>query len=249
MVYYSGIVIDKTDKYTIYSSSTSYEYGINEYYLYIPNTNDNRCSLYINFANEKDSNYKNNIAQEINEIINRLNNKSIVYAIPILPDHLSIDENNINDDKLYTEIANSLISISSDVFNHMIVNEHKEMEQCVHLVTKTISDKNFVYWLNSSHIVKNPQFAKLFKTFNLQKEISITNNDELPKLYEDSEFTGNSGNSLSGGSSSNSYEVGKPKVKVLISPSKHGFSSITFLSLIISLSLVLGIGIAYILIK
>lgn len=245
MNYYSGMIISKNDKNTIYSAnSIDNNCSVKEYYICIPNS-INKCSICIKLSsNSSNLNEKESIINEFNKLLLNDNNDSIIYIIPVLPNNLVLNEFNIGDDKLYNELINSIISICNDVFNIMIKN-NVLIEQCIYFMISSEYDKSFFDWVDGTFAPSNSAYRNLFQSVNMKTSLKNTDNSIM---FDDTTTGGNSGNSLSGGEQAPTYG-NKPKVKILIPTGKHGFSNIYSLFLIIVLSLIVGIGFAYVIIK
>lgn len=243
MVRYSGMVMAYLDKYVIYSSTCKNSSNINSYYIAIPQKDYDGYSLCVGLPDKHvDFALKDSILEEFNDNLEKIDSEKIIYALPVVPRGLVINEDNQNDDKVYQELSQSLLSMMADIFDEMIENNHKQMEQKVFLVVKNEAQKKFFDWMD----MKKPGlFQEIWLNNRKLEELSVNNN----LMNDEMIGTGNSGNALSGGLTTSSYEVSKPKVKVLVSPSKHGFSTITGLFLTIVMSLFLGISLAIMIVK
>lgn len=238
---YKGIVIDKNDNYTIYSaSSNDNDNNIQEYLIGIPNHEVDGYSLYIDFPNEGNEGInKEAMIKDINRIQEYKNDQGVLIVRPILPEYLVVRNNYINDDKMYYELAVSLILLCKEVFNEML-NTGNRMRQEVFLVSDTEYEEAFLDWMNTSDKIMQLGFRDIFKGIKLDTQENIQEFD-----------TGDgTGNSLSGGPSiSSDINISKPKAKVLKPTSKLGFGSVYGLILIVVLSLVVGVSVAIMMIK
>lgn len=243
MVRYSGMVMAYLDKYVIYSSTCKNNSNISSYFIAIPHGDYDGYSLCVGLPNKQvDFTSKNSILEEFNDNLEKIDSEKIIYALPVVPRGLVIDDDNQNDDKVYLELSQSLLSMMADIFDEMIENNHKQMEQQVFLIVKNETQKKFFDWMD----MKRPGlFQEIWLNNKKLEQSSVSNN----LMNDEMVGTGNSGNALSGGPATSSYEVSKPKVKVLVSPSKHGFSTIVGLFLTIVMSLFLGISLAIIIVK
>lgn len=238
---YKGIVIDKNDNYTIYSASSNDENNnIQEYLIGIPNNQVEGYSLYIDFPNKGSADInKEEMFNSIKNIQGYSNDSGALIVRPRLPEYLVVRNNDINDDKMYYELAISMILLCKEVFNEMLSNGVK-MRQKVYLVSDTIYEEAFLNWMNTSDKMMRLGVRDIFKGIKLSTQENI-------QEYDTGDGTGNS---LSGGPSiSSEVTISKPKVKTLKPSSKLGFGSISGLILIVVLSLVVGVSIAIMMIK
>lgn len=243
MVKYSGMIMAYLDKFVIYSTTCKNNSNINSYYIAIPQGDYDGYSLCVGLPDKQvDFTLNNSILEEFNDNLEKINSEKIIYVLPVVPRGLVIDDDNQNDDKVYSELSQSLLSMMADIFDEMIENNHKQMEQKVFLVVKNEVQKKFFDWMDMNH----PKlFQEIWLSNKKMEQPSVSNN----LMNDEMGGTGNSGNALSGGPATSSYEVSKPKVKVLVLPSKHGFSTIAGLFLTIVMSLFLGISLAIIIVK
>ena len=148
MIRYGGMVLDKNNDFTVYSANCRSTQGVNNYYICIPNNDKEGYSLYIEFPN-KSINYedKTSILRMIDKEREKINNDKAVYVLPVIPDELIIKADNVNDDKVYLELVNTIEEICDDVFGNMI-QENTLMEQSVHLITDDRYEEDFVDWIN-----------------------------------------------------------------------------------------------------
>lgn len=233
MVRYGGMILYRNNDFTIYSANCRSTQGVNNYYICIPNNDKEGYSLYIEFPN-KNINYeeKNSILGMIDKERKKINDDKAIYVLPVIPEELIIKEDNVNDDKVYLELVNAVEEICDDVFGNMI-QENTLMEQSVHLITDNRYEEDFVDWINIIYVENKPQMKGIFQKERkkIDKEYDVmTTNDEDNYIEQD---------------------ISRPKVRVLEKPknNNNGFSRIQFLIITIILSLIVGISIAYYMIK
>lgn len=232
MVRYGGMILDKNNDFTVYSANCRSTQGVNNYYICIPNNDKEGYSLYIEFPN-KSINYedKTSILEMMNNEREKINDDKAIYVLPVIPEELIIKEDNVNDDKVYLELVNTVEEICDDVFGNMI-QENTLMDQSVHLITDSRYEEDFVDWINIIYVENKPQMKGIF-----QKERK--NIDE----YYDATTTNDEENHIE-------QEISKPKVRVLEKPkNNNGFSRIQALVITIILSLIVGISIAYYMVR
>ena len=232
MIRYGGMILDMNNDFTVYSANCRSTQGVNNYYICIPNNDKEGYSLYIEFPN-KSINYedKTSILEMMNNEREKINDDKAIYVLPVIPEELIIKEDNVNDDKVYLELVNTIEEICDDVFGNMI-QENTPMDQSVHLITDSRYEEDFVDWINIIYVENKPQMKGIFQKErkNIDKNYdATTTNDEENHIEQ---------------------EISKPKVRVLEKPkNNNGFSRIQALVITIILSLIVGIGIAYYMVR
>ena len=232
MIRYGGMILDKTNDFTVYRAKCRSTQGVNNYYICIPNNDKEGYSLYIEFPN-KSINYedKTSILEMMNNEREKINDDKAIYVLPVIPEELIIKEDNVNDDKVYLELVNTIEEICDDVFGNMI-QENTLMDQSVHLITDSRYEEDFVDWINIIYVENKPQMKGIFQKErkNIDKNYdATTTNDEENHIEQ---------------------EISKPKVRVLEKPkNNNGFSRIQALVITIILSLIVGISIAYYMVR
>lgn len=232
MVRYGGMILDMNNDFTVYSANCRSTQGVNNYYICIPNNDKEGYSLYIEFPN-KSINYedKTSILEMMNNEREKINDDKAIYVLPVIPEELIIKEDNVNDDKVYLELVNTIEEICDDVFSNMI-QENTPMDQSVHLITDSRYEEDFVDWINIIYVENKPQMKGIFQKErkNIDKNYdATTTNDEENHIEQ---------------------EISKPKVRVLEKPkNNNGFSRIQALVITIILSLIVGISIAYYMVR
>ena len=232
MVRYGGMILDKNNDFTVYSANCRSTQGVNNYYICIPNNDKEGYSLYIEFPN-KSINYedKTSILEMMNNEREKINDDKAIYVLPVIPEELIIKEDNVNDDKVYLELVNTIEEICDDVFGNMI-QENTLMDQSVHLITDSRYEEDFVDWINIIYVENKPQMKGIFQKErkNIDKNYdATTTNDEENHIEQ---------------------EISKPKVRVFEKPkNNNGFSRIQALVITIILSLIVGISIAYYMVR
>ena len=232
MVRYGGMILDMNNDFTVYSANCRSTQGVNNYYICIPNNDKEGYSLYIEFPN-KSINYedKTSILEMMNNEREKINDDKAIYVLPVISEELIIKEDNVNDDKVYLELVNTIEEICDDVFGNMI-QENTPMDQSVHLITDSRYEEDFVDWINIIYVENKPQMKGIFQKErkNIDKNYdATTTNDEENHIEQ---------------------EISKPKVRVLEKPkNNNGFSRIQALVITIILSLIVGISIAYYMVR
>ena len=232
MIRYGGMILDKNNDFTVYSANCRSTQGVNNYYICIPNNDKEEYSLYIEFPN-KSINYgdKTSILRMIDKEREKINNDKAVYVLPVITDELIIKADNVNDDKVYLELINTIEEICDDVFGNMI-QENALMEQSVHLITDDRYEEDFVDWINIIYVGNKPQMKGIFQKErkNIDKVYDIVTTDDEVNYIE--------------------QEISRPKTRVLEDhKNNNGFSRIQALVITIILSLIVGISIAYYMVR
>ena len=135
MVRYSGMVMAYLDKYVIYSSTCKNSSNINSYYIAIPQKDYDGYSLCVGLPDKHvDFALKDSILEEFNDNLEKIDSEKIIYALPVVPRGLVINEDNQNDDKVYQELSQSLLSMMADIFDEMIEHHYKHFVPIVSIV-------------------------------------------------------------------------------------------------------------------
>lgn len=233
MIIYKGASLGNILNYKIWSANSKDIVDNNsEYYICIPNDNTKYFSLAIVFLDNEQFNNQNHILETINKILSKLKqNNNIMLAFINLEKEYLTDITTSKKQEIYLKTIKYLENVCYDIFEFMISNY--EMEQIVYLIVQDQIDKEFATWTISSN--------NNFKIYDLNKVI------EKEAFIIDDTNNGSAGISFTGAPLTNTNN--KPKVKILLPPTKHGYSTIYLLSLIIIISLIMGISIAYLMIK
>ena len=210
-------------------------YPANNFYIYYPsNQNKEEYIIYIFFKSPHKNYFTNDdFKEEFKNIINKAQNDSDIY---ILPTYNSLDDTTKNDDTLYLKILNDIINICSEV-----MKTNNKIKKQVTIIVRNDLEHNFAKWIcNKYSNIPNPPFE--IKDF---REKKVLNN------YDSSESDSGTPLSFGGSGPQISNNLNKPKAKVRIpaSSSKHGYTSIWQLILIMIGALIFGIGFAWLLIK
>lgn len=269
-----GELIATLDGYSIYKT---YINDNDSYYLCVPNGNINKCQIFLGFNDRSlESLSKEEIIsqiKEVNDIIYSLNNNSI-YAVPIIPMNELEQAVLENDDRLYSFILNNKIQpVTNSIYNVLVKNNirPKNIEQVIFLIEKNDNDKKIAGWLAMK---LGDSYIKEIDYNKLKEEYMVRNN--IRKLESEKKEDASVVIPISDGPLERIQEVqpvfesgiapisrefenvptlvkGKEKVltKKLTKPTEvsSGFSDIKFIILGILISLVMGVGLAYLSMK
>ena len=227
-------IILSLDDYSIYQND--------QYYLCIPNKTYDFYHVFMGFSLE-DLNIlsKELVINEIRKISDSIYAayKNCVYILPIIQPSVLIDAANINDDKPYNDILKNIIQpITISVYGKL-VRKNKRVSQIIKMVKQNDSDKKLIGWLSmrlGDNFIKEINFENKIDEFDDKKE-DVCKND-----YK---------------SISIDYEIDdiwikkeEEKIADTLKPAfSPGFSALKFLIMMITISLVLGAIIAYLIIK
>ena len=226
----NGHVIDKTDNYVLYKITIN---DNQKYYMCLPTLNHDSYQMIIDFPEEY---YKSLLeAQMITEIKRIYDNllkhdTNNIYVLSNITTYELHQAESENDKRAYQLLLSNLQKCTYDAYNSLNRNDIN-ISNVIGIILQTSDDKKFMHYLDT-------MMPGLFKGINLDYLL----NDELTN--EDNGWTTMGGPVNSHESLEHNNNLSKPKVKKLMPSSKHGFLNITFVIMIICLSLVLGIALA-----
>ena len=220
------------ERYTIYKND--------RYYLCISNDIVDNYQLYIGFSPiELDYLSKDELVTEIRKISDLVMAKSNnnVYILPIISPSILEQVANENDDRSYAKFMKQVIQpITSDIYNKF-VSKKKKVNQMINMIKQNDSERKFIWWLSiklGNKFIKEVEYSSL-----IRKEIIKEENKKV--VIQDY-----------------GYEIDAPKDKDLNkikdknikkSSVSYGFSNIFFIIMVLTISLGIGIGFCYLLIK
>ena len=269
-----GELIATLDGYSIYKS---YINDNDSYYLCIPNYDISKCQVCLGFSNkdlDKLPKYKLiSEIRQVNDMICDLNKHSI-YAIPTIPINEFEQAVLENDDRMYLNIYKKyVLPVTIAVHDVLIKNniKDKNVDQVICVVEKNDNDKKFAGWLAmklGDSYIKEIDYGKLKEEYrernNIRKlEIGekedssavIPISDAPLEHIQEVQPVFKSGIAPINRKFENTPTLDKGKEKVLTKnltkPTEvsSGFSDIKFIILGILISLILGIGLAYLSMK
>lgn len=227
-------VILSLDEYKIYSTDN--------YYLCIPNTNTSFYHVFMGFS-EKDLTMlsQEDLINEVRKISDSINAvyKNAVYVLPIIEPSLLITTTDENDDRGYNKLLKNIIQpITISVYSKL-VSQNKSVSQIIKMIKQNDMDKKLVGWLS----------MKLGSNF--VKEIMFENNDEITvvAVYEENDNKNKLNDSIMAVDymtddiwQKKQEETISSTLKAAYSP---GFSALKFLLMVLTISLVLGAILGY----
>ena len=231
----NGIILTKTDNYILYEMYTE---DTTKYYMCLPINNQKKYQMIIDFPEEY---YKSLLNEDIITEIKRIcdvvfkSNPNSIYVLPNITTYDLTEAENENDDHAYKNFLKKLQKYTYNVFLSLSKNNDININNTIGIITQTVDDKKFMNYLETTM----PGFFESINLSSLTREEDINN---------DTGWTTLGGPSEGEISKDTANKKSNHKVKVLI-PNKHGFLNITFIIVIIALSLIFGISIAMILIK
>ena len=241
----SGTLYSFNNRYSIYELSNN---NIT-YYLSMPNNDINNYKIYLGFPviETKDAS-KETITMEIKNIMDIIHttNPNGIYVYCNIPRNELVEAANDNDSLLYERLLNKVSLITSDSYKVINENNNVSIDSVIYLVKQTDEDTKFINWLEVKlyGFVNGISINKLKQTYDNY----LFNNTNEQVFSGSSDGSGNGPRGLSGGGGTDTLTNNNTKVKKLIKPiPKHGYTSFTFIILV--LSIMIGIGIAYLFIK
>lgn len=220
----------------------------NKYFLSLPDKNYLHPSLALAFSSHyQNSSNTEEVRKEITEISDKIqfDNQDMIIAMPLIPYDSLREAGTTNDYYLYQRLLTKLHEITIDINRRITDNKANiSLNQVIAVITQNDTDKNLADWLEMAF------GSKYFKSISLtQKESSDFKVHVAPINQEayDGGSDGNSGLNLGG-------LISNENVKTLVKkPPKptthHGFSSFPFILLTLTLSIIVGITLAILLIK
>lgn len=231
-----GHAIDKTADYILYKIVAD---DVFKYYMCLPTHDSKSYQMVIDFPEEY---YKSlleaEMITEIKKICDALfeRNSNSIYILSNITTYDLHEAQSENDDHAYGILLNKLQKCTYNAYNVISNGSDIDISNVIGIVTQTGNDEKFMHYLDASM----PGFFTCIDLSNLLSQ-------ELPT--EDAGWATIGGLVSGGESMEHANNISKPKTKKLVPSSKHGFLNITFVMLIILLSLIIGIGLAITLIK
>lgn len=226
------IVLSLTN-YTIYQN--------NNYYICLPNKYCTFYHLFMGFS-FKDLNKlsEEELIKEIRLIGDSVNvaYPNGIYVLPIINPDLLIEATNENDDRLYNKILNKKIQpITHEVYS-LFSNRNTQVSPVIKMIKQNNMDTKLIGWIYlklGSVFVKEILFDNTPPEVEVQKEVENTIHEEETIFLDSNEYL-----------TSNDEVYIKDSLKAAVSP---GFGSIGSILFILSISIVLGSIIMYMILK
>lgn len=226
------IVLSLTN-YTIYQN--------NNYYICLPNKYCTFYHLFMGFS-FKDLNKlsEEELIKEIRLIGDSVNvaYPNGIYVLPIINPDLLIEATNENDDRLYNKILNKKIQpITHEVYS-LFSNRNTQVSPVIKMIKQNNMDTKLIGWIYlklGSVFVKEILFDNTPPEVEVQKEVENTIHEEKTIFLDSNEYL-----------TSKDEVYIKDSLKAAVSP---GFGSIGSILFILSISIVLGSIIMYMILK
>lgn len=230
-----------------------YKYDINNisYYLCIPSNKYDSYQMFVAFPTK---NINGLDKDEISNLINNVNtttssiSKNSILVIPCIDYSLLEEAAHENDHRLYVRLFNKIHEITNNVYKK-IVKENSKLEQVIIFIKQNSNDSKFIDWLeiNMNGFIKGMNFNN-----NLSYQFEDNSSLGIDDTLQDDDWT-TYGSRGGIGSTNNEKTISNSNIKTkkLAPPKKRssGFSTFTFITLVLTISTLLGIGIGYLLIK
>lgn len=234
-------------------------YKRNGYYLCMSDIESNNYQLFIGFAN-KDLNSlsKEEIIAEIRRISDLINmiNKSGLFVLPIINPYELEQAAMENDDRLFYEIMSKKIQpITNDIYT-LLRSENKKIDSVIRMIKQTDADRKLIDWMDMKLMESGVDYIE-----DIEYEKLKVQNKQEPNKVQQEVYTQNpqENNSYAIPPIDRSYEETMSQTKSnqlarrLVKPNEHrrpsGFSNFGFIMIVLSISILLGIGFGYLVIK
>lgn len=224
-------IVLSLDNYTIYRN--------NQYFLCIPKEYNSFYHVFMSFPTKDLHNLnEEELIKEIRKIADSINAiyKNGIYVLPIIPLIHLIEAANENDDKEYNKILNNIIQpITYDIYK-MFSSPQTKVSQIIKMIKQNDIDTKLIGWLSmklSNNFIKEITFEENNQEETYNIEIPTTNHTPSSIFLEYAE-------------TNKEEKYIADSLKPATSP---GFGSIGFVIMIISIFIVLGGAIIYMIIK
>lgn len=240
------------DSYTVYAN--------NGYYMCISDLDNDNYQLFIGFT-EKDLNSlpKEEIIMEIRKISQLINsvNSSGIYVLPVISPLELEQAASENDDKKFNDLMTQKIQpITNEIYTRL-KSKNKNLHYVINMVKQNDTDRKFIDWLDMKLMrdgidyIQDIEYEKLKE--NYQRNQKVVSLDREVALAQDNVHTSGikpidrTYENIEAPSKSNQL------VRRLVKPNQQvnssGFSNIGFIVIVLTIALVLGIAISYLIIK
>jgi len=246
MVLYDSIggdslkAIQKNNDYVLY---LEYDNTGSKYYLCIPTGNEMNYQIF--FGLDKDNMDSDEI---INGIVNTYSNiiegkKNIIYINSIIGINDLIEAAKDNDQRLYNYLLDKIHQTINHAYEIIIKEKLAVIDSVITMVKKDDDDAKFIDWLETNM----PMYIHSI-SLNIDRPYELDDMNPLP--FVDTSDNGG-GNLLTGGIGDSNLLTQNKGVSKKKKPKKnnHGFGNIILIIILLMIVFVVGISIAYILIK
>lgn len=246
MVLYDNIggdslrTIVKNDNYGLYEE---YDDRGNIYYLCIPNNNEIEYEIFcgLNKDNIPNDEIVNNVCNIYDKITK--DKKNIIYVGTIIEIANLMEAASDNDGKLYNILLDRIHQTVKHAYENIIKEKLAAISNIITMVKQDEDDTKFINWLESN-------MPSLIHSVSLRSNNYFDATDtttEIP-IIDTSDNSG--GAALTGGPSDGELAQNKGFAKKKVPPkNNHGFGNIVLVIIVLMLALVVGVAVAYILIR
>ena len=226
-------VILSLDKYSIYMNDN--------YYLCFPNGNNNFYHVFISFSTTNLTKLSNEeLILEIRRISDSIYSiyNNVVYIIPIIEPSILEEVSSENDDRGYNKLLKKYIQpVTLSVYGKLI-SKNYYVSQIIKMIKQNDVDTKIVGWLSmkfGSEFVKEIVFEnKIYDAEEVENDVKI-NTETISIEYQTDDIW---------------LKKEEDKIADTLKPAvSPGFSALRFLIMTLSISLVLGGIIGYLILK
>jgi len=223
-------IVLSLDKYSIYS--------YDKYYLCFPNDTSRFYHLFVGFSLlDLTTLDEENLYKEIRKIGDSLNHaySNAIYILPIIKPKILTDAALENDDLLYNKLLKKYIQPITSEIHDKFASSKIYVSQIIKFIKQNDVDKKFIGWLSmklGDDYVREIMFEDKIDEVNTDKPVintEIITDHQIDDIWIKKQ-----------------EEAVSDTLKAAYS---FGFSSLGFMLMIITISLVLGTFIAYMIIK
>ena len=228
--------IIENEKYKIYEE---YDNDGNKYYLTIPNNNELEYQFFCSLDESIISDDK--ILKKTNSIYERIieSNKNAIYVHVILENGQLTEAAKDNDTPLYSFLIKRILKTIKDAYQKAIKEKLAGINNNLTFISQNKDDTKFIDWLEINQVLPINRIA-------LNKNYEINPDDTIKISFADN-YVDNDITNLT------EYEIAKEnnsKVKTKKAhKNNHGYGNIILVFTTLIISLLVGITIAYIIIK
>lgn len=253
------LLFAKENGYSIYQYDSEY---LGVYFLCIPDNQVDNYELFIGFP-KKDLKElpKDEVIEEIkgiNDMVYSLNNNAI-YALPSI-DVTELEEAALENDnkRSYNQLFRKVQSMTVDINKKIssINNHEQSINQVITIIKQTESDSKFIQWLemnmpNFIHGITLSELRNHYYANNQPEKVDgpVLEKEEIMDIPVEKEINYEV---LNKEENDQSKDNTNNKVRKLVPQKKNnnfGFSNMSFILMVLTISLLVGISIGYLIIR
>ena len=236
--------IIKNDNYGLYEE---YDGVGNKYYLCMPDNNEVQYEIFCGLS--KDNIPSEEIVSSVSSIYDTItkSKKNIIYVDIIVDTNRLIEAAKDNDNPLYNFLLDRIHQTTKHAYETIIKEKRVSINNVIiTMVEKDGDDAKFIFWLERNM----PNFIHSVSLRHNDNHYYSAIADTLETPIIDTSESG-SGNTLAGGPSGGELTQNNGFTKKKVPPKKnnHGFGNIILVIIVLMLALIVGITVAYILVK